>query len=394
MNSMIAVETAKKIVQSLDFKRKKIIVALDEALGCCLSSPIVSNIDMPPFRQSAMDGYALCLHNDKHYTVVGEIQAGDAFHPILKAGEALRIFTGAAVPDTANAVVMQEKTTLEGQQICLEQQPLEGANIRPVAEQNACGSTVMQAGQILNPATIGFLAGLGVQEVEVFKPPKVAIVATGNELIAAGQALQRGQIYESNSLMLKMALQQQGYKDIQTYHLKDNFDQTKKTFRKIIATNDFLIVSGGISVGDYDFVGKALIELKTKTLFYKVRQKPGKPMYLGQKDDCTIFALPGNPAASLSCFYQYVLPAFKNFEGHRHFTLPCLRLALASDYHKKGTRAQFLKAYAKQHEVTILGKQSSAMLDSFVQANAFVYIPESQKFSPAASLVDVFMIPF
>ena len=120
MNSMIAVETAKKIVQSLDFKRKKIIVALDEALGCCLSSPIISNIDMPPFRQSAMDGYALCLHNDKHYTVVGEIQAGDPFHPILKAGEALRIFTGAAVPDTANAVVMQEKTTLEGQQICLE----------------------------------------------------------------------------------------------------------------------------------------------------------------------------------------------------------------------------------------------------------------------------------
>ena len=169
----------------------------------------------------------------------------------------------------------------------------------------------LQKGSKLTPASIGFLASIGITQVNVFKKPSIAIIATGNELVPGGTPLGYGQIYESNSLMLKAALQNLNFDNVTTHKVDDHYNDTLELLSDLIDSHDLILVSGGISVGDYDFVGKALDELKVKQLFYKVNQKPGKPLYFGKKDHKVIFALPGNPAAALSCFYLYVHSALQ-----------------------------------------------------------------------------------
>ena len=185
---------------------KKTIKKIEKAGGYLLFEDIHSPINMPPFRQSAMDGYALNTHDDLSYHLIGEIKAGDGHQPILKKGEAVRIFTGAPVPDSANAVIMQEKVKQEGHTINIEHQTQLEQNIRPLGEQVKTGAVALKKGTKLTPAAIGYLISLGITEVSVYKKPNVAIVTTGNELIEAGQDLSYGKIYESNSKMLLSTL--------------------------------------------------------------------------------------------------------------------------------------------------------------------------------------------
>lgn len=212
---------------------------------------------MPPFRQSAMDGYALHRHDDLSYKLIGEVKAGDGHEPELKKGEAVRIFTGAPVPDSANAVIMQEKVVVNGKSITiLEQIPLEH-NIRPLGEQVKAGAIALKKNTKLTPAAIGYLLSLGITEVSVYKKPSIAIVTTGNELVEPGQDLPHGKIYESNSKMLLSALYNLKFYDVTLYTVEDNYPKTVEKLNAVINTNDLVIITGGISVGDYDFVGKA-----------------------------------------------------------------------------------------------------------------------------------------
>lgn len=350
--------------------------ALNKSCGYTLAKAIFSPINMPPFRQSAMDGYALHLHPSNSYTLIGEVKAGDEEHPIVNAGEAIRIFTGAPVPDTANAVVMQEKAVATTTKIEISDAIKENTNIRPLGEQITKESIALNKGIKLTPAAIGFLATLGITEVTVFNKPSIAIIATGNELIEPGQSLKYGQIYESNSVMLKGALQSLGYNTIFIHKVNDNYTNTYQLLEQVISANDMVIITGGISVGDYDFVGKALNALKVEQVFYKVKQKPGKPLFFGKKENTSIFALPGNPAAALSCFYIYVRTALEISSGNTNYQLPKTIKKSASNYRKKGDRAQFLKAIITNNEIRILEGQSSAMLQTFALANALVIIPE------------------
>ena len=208
------------------------ILNIQEALYYVLAQDVLATITMPPFRQSAMDGYALNLHNSLSYTVVGEIQAGSSIKKELKSGEAVRIFTGAAVPDTANAVIMQEKTTTTGTTLHVNENPKPEANIRPVGEQIKQGDLALQKGHKITPASIGFLASLGITEVSVFVKPKVAVVATGNELTKSGKPLPYGKIYESNSVMLESALKQSGFYDVETFYLSDKYEETLNLIQK------------------------------------------------------------------------------------------------------------------------------------------------------------------
>jgi len=390
---MIKVNEAKKVISELESKQRIVQLKLEEALGFVLAEDIQSPIHMPPFAQSAMDGYALKFGTGLVYNLIGEVPAGSSNHPNMKAGEAVRIFTGAAVPSDADAIIMQEKTQQNDGKVTIEAQPKEGDNIRPQGEQIEKGTLALEKGAVLNPAAVGFLAGLGVQTVNVLEKPNIAIVVTGNELIKAGNELERGQIYESNGIMLKSVINDNGFDVQSVLHVEDDYNKTLQRLKEQIASNDFLIISGGISVGDYDYVGKALIELGVQELFYKVRQKPGKPMFLGKMGDCTIFALPGNPAAALSCFYEYVLMALKQAMGEKGFTLKKLFLPIEKTYHKKGNRAHFLKAKLTDKGVKVLQKQSSAMLFSFAYADALIYIPEDQMETVAGDLVEVHLLP-
>jgi molybdopterin molybdotransferase len=288
---------------------------------------------------------------------------------------------------------MQEKTKVEGDVLSLEELPKLSANIRPLGEQIKKGEIALEKGTELSPAAVGFLAGIGVSEVTVFQKPSIAVVVTGDELVSAGQVLERGQIYESNGIMLANALQQTGFEAPTVVRVKDDYDATKKLLKELLETQDFVLISGGISVGDYDFVGKALLELGVEQLFYKVRQKPGKPMFLGKTATSVVFALPGNPAAALSCYYQYVLTALKKAVGLPNYALKKVYLPITKAYLKKGNRAHFLKAKLTENGVETLDGQSSAMLFSFAYADALIYIPQDQMQTEAGALVEVHLLP-
>jgi molybdopterin molybdotransferase len=372
---MIATDEAFSILSKTIFTLPQATISLENALRYVTAETILSPINMPPFRQSNMDGFALSLHHELTYEIVGEIKAGDSKPIQLQPGQAVKIFTGAAVPDSAQAVIQIEKVFVNGNQLFLQESVLPETNIRPLGSQIKKNEIALEKGTELTPAAIGFLAGLGFTSVNVYQKPTVGIVITGNELVPAGQPLAHGQVYESNAIMLQTALLEAHYNQVQVYQVNDDFENTKSILEKAIQTHDVVLVSGGISVGDYDFVGQALQSLAVETLFYKVNQKPGKPLMAGKLKDTLIFALPGNPAASLTCFYIYVKPTLEQLSGIKTNYQTTIQKPLAHDFLVNNSRSQFLKARLSDDAITILSHQDSSMLDSFALANALVSVP-------------------
>lgn len=362
---------------------------LDQALGRVLSENIHSPINMPPFRQSAMDGYALRVGQGRSYELIGEIQAGSGKLFSLQPNQAVRIFTGAAVPDDADALVMQEKVEKVGEGITVLNEPKPQENIRPQGEQMLKGALALPEGTVLSPAAIGFLATLGIAEAAVYQMPSIAIVITGSELVEAGKALAHGQIYESNAIMLQQTLWAKGYTKTHIVRVPDDYEATVTGLQKVISNHDVVLVSGGISVGDYDFVGKALKALGVEEVFYKVRQKPGKPLFFGVKGEVSVFALPGNPASALSCSHAYVIPALQRLSRRGGFAWASSQKQIKTAYEAKGDWAQFLKARVTGSQVEILSGQSSAMLHTFATANGLVYLPLHQLLVQAGDWVEV-----
>lgn len=391
---MISIDEALNLVKSKSEPLfKEAILDIEKSGGYLLSEDVLSPINMPPFRQSAMDGYALHLHEALTYTIIGEVKAGDDSQPILKPGEAVRIFTGAAVPDTANAVIMQEKVVLNGPEMIIEHQLPKGHNIRPIGEQVKKGELALPKNTKLTPAANGYLASLGISQVPIYKKPSIALITTGNELINAGEELSHGKIFESNSKMLQNALYNLKFYDIHFYKVEDDYERTVATLTEVILHHDLVIISGGISVGDYDYVGKALQELQVEEHFYTVKQKPGKPLFFGTKNNRIIFALPGNPAASLTCFYIYVYTALQKMMHRAELELPRLKASSKNSFTRIGDRPQFLKAIYHNGEVTILEGQSSSMLQTFALSNALVFVPEHISKIDINDEVDVILLP-
>lgn len=373
---MIKVEEAIAIIEANSAKMPVEKISVRKALGYILAERVLSPINMPPFRQSAMDGYAF-IHSIKHqYDVVSVSQAGDHSNIKLKPNQAVRIFTGAFVPDAADTVVMQEHVMANKDSILIATMPQKLSNVRPTGEQIGKDDVVFEEGTLITPAAIGFLASLGITEIEVYKKPKAAILVTGNELVQPGKKLKKGKIFESNSVMLEAALQTIGINKTKVYRVKDNLKDTKEALKSILKKYDIVLVSGGISVGDYDFVKEALLQNNVKELFYKINQKPGKPMFFGAKKETLVFALPGNPASSLTNFYIYVSPAVKNRMGFSEIHKPKVVRKLNSDITNNTGKTLFLKAKYDETNVTVLNGQSSAMLNTFAVANSLLIVPE------------------
>ncbi len=374
---MIEVKEALEIVAANSSSLSTQKISVNKALGYVLAETIYSPISMPPFRQSAMDGYAF-IHSERHqFDVVGISQAGDHANIKLKENEAIRIFTGAFVPNSADTVVMQEHVMENGNSILIAKKPEVFANVRAKGEQINEEDVVFDANTLITPAAIGFLTCLGITEITVYKKPKVAILVTGNELVKPGKKLSKGKIYESNSVMLQAALQTIGISKSKVHTVKDNLKATKKALQSILKKNDIVLISGGISVGDYDFVKEALLKNEVQELFYKINQKPGKPMFFGAKKDTLVFALPGNPASSLTNFYIYVYPAVKNRMGFSTTHLPKIVRKLDNPITNTTGKTLFLKALYNESSVEILDGQSSAMLNSFAIANGLVIVPQN-----------------
>ncbi|MGB0888314.1 MAG: gephyrin-like molybdotransferase Glp [Vicingaceae bacterium] len=372
---MITVEQAKELVNNNVFPLEVIEIGVTDALDFYLAADIIAPISVPSFNQSAMDGYAFSFKNiNEQLPIVEEIAAGDTRKIDIKPTEAVRIFTGSNVPNSCDTVVMQELTEVVDGKLIVKDTGLKlGGNIRFKGSQIEKGSIALEKGTKINAATVGFLSTLGITKIKAYQTPSVTIIATGDELVKPGNNLEVGQIYESNTFMLKAALNKMNIEP-KIVLIEDNKEATLKAVSEAMANNELLIISGGISVGDYDFVKEALELNGVKEVFYKVKQKPGKPLYFGKTKNCYVFALPGNPAAALTCFYQYVGVAIRKMKGAENADLAQLNLPIERDLMKKKGRAVFYKAFTNFKTVKVLEGQGSDILKSFALANCFVYV--------------------
>lgn len=374
---MVSIEEALSIINSQQVETSSTEIDLEKALGFYLAAQIIAPFDIPSFDNSAMDGYALC-GTENTYKIIGEVAAGDTTQHKLSHGEAMRIFTGGKIPENTTSVIMQEKTAVKERTLYIDDAIIPGKNIRLKGSELSKGQQVFNAGHKITPATIGLLASIGKNSVKVYRKPKVAIITTGNELIPPGEVLREGQIYESNSYALKAALIRHGFDCEENQQIPDDFEATRKGIEVILEKTDVLILSGGISVGDYDFVKQALTENGVEELFYKVFQKPGKPIFFGRKENKFVFALPGNPASSLTCFYIYVNPLLQKLSGATNIGLLKLKVPIAHDYEMNSDRPVFLKALVANEKLSILDGQSSSMIHSMAMGNALAFLTGPQ----------------
>ena len=389
----ITTQEAEKIIEKEIFQTQPIEKPLLEALHHYSATPVYAPINVPPFDNSAMDGYAFSYQDyvdKKELKIRYTIQAGDIKLPVLQSGEAARIFTGAMIPEGADTVVMQERTKEENGVLHIEDHAFDkGQNIRPKGSQSKKGDLILTENSWINPGTIGMLAGFGINKINVFSSPKAGIIITGNEVVEAGEPLKEGQIYDSNAITLQSALKELCIEALPPVKVRDDKEVTFRAIQNSLETVDVLLITGGISVGEYDFVKESMEKSGVEQLFYKIQQKPGKPLFFGKKDNHFVFALPGNPAAVLVCFYRYIQPFLKGLKGNANPFGNKIIARLSADYNKKDNLTNLLKGLLRQDStVSILPNQESYKMDSFVQANCLVEISgEKRKIAKDETMV-------
>lgn len=393
---MISVNEAKKIIQEKVSPLNPVQLPLLQAAGLTLASDVFSMIDSPPFNQSSMDGYAFCFDgwkNNGALEIEGEIAAGSNTTKTYSSEKAVRIFTGAPVPQGTDTVVMQEKVTVSNSVLTIEDQNIQvGINVREMGADIKLGELALKAGSKLTPGSIGFLTGIGITSVSVFPKPTVSIIVTGNELQAAGKTLQFGQVYESNSSTITAALQQLNINEIKVFWAEDNLNVLQKTLEEAISASDVIVLMGGISVGDYDYVLQAAENCGVTKLFHRIKQKPGKPLYFGKKENKLIFGLPGNPSSVLTCYYEYLFPALQQLSNQLG-GLKKLEVPLLKSINKVAGLTQFLKGCFDGETVLPLGAQESYRLSSFAQANCLIVLGENTNYCEIGENVLIHLLP-
>ncbi|MFZ4800205.1 MAG: gephyrin-like molybdotransferase Glp [Bacteroidia bacterium] len=391
---MISVSEAQKLIATHSNIFETITVPLYEATGLVSAENMFSTINFPPFDQSAMDGYGFRMEDldeNKSLTITDEIPAGVFPTKPLLVNSAVRIFTGAPVPLGCNTIVIQEKVTVIDNKLFINDDQITiGANIRTQGFQTKIGDLVLEAKTKITPGVIGYLAGLGFDQIKVFRKPNICVITTGNELNKPGNTLENGKVYECNSYSLHAALSEYKIEPKKVISVIDNEAEITQVIKQNIPHFDIIILSGGVSVGDYDFVSKALENCGVQKIFHKVKQKPGKPLYFGKINNTIIFGLPGNPSALLSCFYLFISPVIKKMMGLKieNKTL----LPLSNSFTKKAGLTFFLKGKMLENKVTILQAQESFLMSSFAYANCIVQLDEDKTEFNKGDLVEVFLL--
>lgn len=389
---MISVNEARKILNTHAKNVGKQNVSLKASLGHVLAEHIHAPMDVPSFDNSAMDGYAIRLEaTHSLWKITSTIQAGDTASTFIDVGQAARIFTGAKMPDGADTVIPQELVSLKNGFISYEGDRVKvGDHVRLKGGQCHKGNLILEKGTPLNAARIGLLASVGVGTVSIFKAPSVAYLITGNEIKEVGSPLTAGEIYNSNGPMLEALLGEIGIQEVSAYKARDEKESLLAMISNALERHELLILSGGISVGDYDFVKECMESLEVEELFYKIKQRPGKPLFAGKKGEKWVFALPGNPASVLSCFNQYVKPFIKSMLGYQEAWLPNSILALSHDYKKVAGFTFFVKGHKNGDHLEILDGQQSFNLRAFSKANCLVELDEEMEVIRAGTALKVF----
>lgn len=392
---MISVSEAKEIIQSNIQPVQPRTMPLLQAAGKMLAHDVQAGFDIPAFPQSSMDGYAFSFSDWKQnetLLIEGESAAGNTEITTIGSGTAVRIFTGAPVPAGADTVIMQEKTAVENNRLTINEPLLPlGMHVRPAGSEVKAGTLALPANTYLWPAAIGFLSGIGIAEVSVYSP-RITIIVTGKELQKPGSPLQYGQVYESNSVTLLSCLQRLSITDVQTRYVNDELNELTAALAGVLAQSDLILLTGGVSAGDYDFVVEAAAACQVVKLLHKVKQRPGKPLFFGVKDTVPVFGLPGNPSSVLTCFYEYVLPSLEKMMIRSH-SMRVINCPLSKPYQKQAGLTHFLKGYYDGATVTPLDAQESYRMKSFALANCLIKIEEQTTVYEEGEMVEVHLLP-
>jgi molybdopterin molybdotransferase len=372
---------------------------LRDALGRVLAGGVVAPLDVPAHTNSAMDGYAvraadLPAAGVREFRVPGTSWAGHPWRAPLEPGQAVQVMTGAVVPDGADTVVMQEQVERDGEWVRIGSGHRRGQNIRAAGEDIATGQQVLPAGKRLTAADIGVLASLGLVDVTVFRRLKVAFFSTGDELRSTGEALGPGEIYDSNRYTLYGMLHRLDVDILDLGVVRDRRDLIEAAFTRAAASADAIITSGGVSVGEADFVKETLQQLGSMS-FWKIAMKPGRPVAFGRIGGAVFFGLPGNPVSVMVTFSQFARPALLKMSGETAPPVPLvLRARTTSALRKRPGRFEFQRGVLEQSSpgefvVRSAGAQGSGILRSMSEANCFILLDADRGNVDAGEAVDV-----
>lgn len=397
---MISVEEALKVIlksiKVLGLERIDILSSLDRVLGEDIYAPY----HIPPWDNSAMDGYAV-IHQDIEHTstknpsllnVVADLPAGYTAKKKLEKGEAIRIMTGAPVPEGSDTVVMVEDTERAGDQVKIFKAPSKGEHIRKAGEDVKKGMQVLSSGSLIRAAEVGMLASFKRSFVSVYQRPTVAVISTGDELIDVDGESKEGKIVSSNTYSLSSLVKDAGATPLILGIAKDKPEELMEKF-KVAVRADMIISSGGVSVGDYDLVKDILKELGAEMKFWKVAMRPGQPLAFGVIKDTPTFGLPGNPVSCMISFEQFVRPSLLKASGHRRLFRPLIDVQLKEPVKKKEGKKYFTRCMVTlekgKYFATTTGEQGSGILMSMVRANGLMVLPEEKISFSAGETVKV-----
>jgi len=377
-------------------------VSTMEALDRVLAVEMHSEIDVPGHTNSAMDGYAvrgqdLPSDSPETFTLIGSSFAGHPYDGSVGAGECVRIMTGGVMPDSSDTVVIQERVRVFGDteiEIPAGEKP--GQNVRAAGEDIAAGNVILEPGRLIGPADLGLLASVGIAEVSVLRRVRVAFFSTGDELQEVGEPLQDGHIYNSNRYTLSAMLRRLHVDALDLGVVRDDRAAVVEAFREASEQADMVITSGGVSVGEADYVKDVLGELGDVN-FWKVAIKPGRPLAFGQIGPAKFFGLPGNPVSVMVTFYQFVRPALLRMAGMAEQPPLALQVPVTSPLRKRQGRVEYQRGTLRRaqdgsHTVACTGAQGSGILTSMSQANCFIVLPMERANVQEGETVEV--IPF
>jgi molybdopterin molybdotransferase len=371
-------------------------IAIEQAMNAVLAQDIYSPLNVPNHDNSAMDGYAFALesfHQSKTLTLVGRSMAGTPYEGKCKLGECVRIMTGAKMPSCCDSVEMQENVQTNDDEITFLNEKQFGSHVRKAGEDIQLGQKVLAKGHKISAVDIGILASLGISEVCVYRKLTVGLIATGDELKLPGQALNSGDIYESNSFVLRGMLEKLDVEIIDFGVIKDDFDAIKAAFVSADNQADAVISSGGVSVGDADYTKTVLDDLG-KIGFWKIAMKPGKPFAFGKLPNSVFFGLPGNPVSALVTFHQLALVALTKMQNAQPLKRTILKVKCTNDLRKSPGRMDFQRGILSVNElgenvVSSTGSQGSGVLSSLAQANCYIVLASEQGSVVAGEMVTV-----